>query len=197
MDIILSTTNPSKAEQIQAMFDGLPITILTLKAAGITGEAVEDGTTLAENAMKKAMFAHQRALVATWTMADDTGLFIEALNGEPGIRAARWAGDQATTEEITQYTLDRLEGIKNRAARIETAVALVSPEGEVHYFVGKVNGQLLTAPRIPSQPKMPYSSLFVPEGQDKVWAEMTVAEENLISQRGQAFAQVRDFLAKI
>ena len=196
MNIILSTTNPSKAEQIKAIFNNPRITMQTLKEAGIEGEAVEDGETLEENAHKKALYALEHSGGKFWVMADDTGLFIKSLNGEPGIRAARWAGETATTEETKQYCIKRLEGVTDRSAVFETVVVLLSPKGEKYTFSGKVNGRLLESPRTESQPKMPYSSLFVPEGTNKVWAEMTVDEENAISHRGKAFRQVVEFLEK-
>ena len=194
MNIILSTRNPSKAEQIRAIFQGSPISILTLADAKIEGEAIENVTTLKENALKKALFAHERAQPKTWTMADDTGLFITALRGEPGIRAARWAGENATTEEIMLHTLKLLKGAIDRSAIFETTVAMVSPDGHRHFFNGKVQGIILETPRTKPQPKMPYSPIFVPEGNTLTWAEMTIEYENTISHRGKAFTQARAFL---
>ena len=194
MKIILSTRNPSKADQIKAMFPSPSIEILTLDEAGIIGEGVEDGTTLQENSLKKALFAKTEE---AWSMADDTGLFIPALNGEPGIRAARWAGDNVSAEEATKYCLIRMNGISDRRATFETVVALVSPEGKEYFFTGKIDGELLDAPKVKAQPKMPYSPLFMPNGTGKVWAEMTVEEENAISHRGQAFRQVVAFLESL
>lgn len=194
MKIILSTRNPSKAEQIKAMLQNPSIQILTLEEAGIIGEGIEDGVTLDENALKKALFAKTGG---AWAMADDTGLFISALSNEPGIRAARWAGETASTEEITAYCLSRMNGITDRRATMQTVVALVSPEGEQYFFKGKCEGQLLDAPKTKAHPKMPYSPLFVPDGASKVWAEMTVDEENAISHRGQAFRQVVAFLESL
>jgi XTP/dITP diphosphohydrolase len=197
MKIILSTTNPSKAEQIKAMFGTPDIEILTLREAGIDGEAVEDGFTLEENAHKKAVFAFKNAPEDHWAMADDTGIFINALNGEPGIKSARWAGEGAKTEDVMHYCLQRLEGVSDRAATFETVVVLMSPKGEKHVFSGKVNGKLLDTPKVTPQPKMPYSPLFMPDGTGKVWAEMTVEEENAISHRGKAFRQVVAFLQNL
>ena len=194
MNIILSTRNPSKAEQIKAMFLDTSITVLTLAEAGISGEAEEDGATLEENALKKAMYAYERAVSGSWAMADDTGLFIDALNGEPGIKAARWAGENARTEEITIHTLNALKDATDRSATFETVVVLISPEGQKHAFSGKVRGKLLGAPRVPAQPKMPYSPIFVPDGSDLVLAQMTVEQENAISHRGKAFRLTRSFL---
>ena len=194
MQIILSTRNPSKAEQIKAMFNNPSFEVITLSEAGIEGEAVEDGTTLQENALKKALYAFENAHHDTWAMADDTGLFINALDGQPGIKAARWAGESATTDEMTQFTLDQLRDKEDRTGFFETAVALISPEGEHHFFSGKVGGHFLTSPRTKPQPKMPYSPLFVPEGTNLVWAEMSIEQENAISHRGKAFGQVVAFL---
>src|SRR5882724_6598248 len=136
MDVILSTRNPSKAEQIRTLFRGSSVNVLTLADAGIEGDAVEDGATLKDNALKKAMFAHEHAMAGMWTMADDTGIFIHALDGLPGVKSARWAGETATTDEITRYTLDRLTGVTDRSAVFETVVALVSPENKTYFFSG-------------------------------------------------------------
>lgn len=195
--VILATRNPSKTEQIRALFAGSDISVFSLDEAAIEGEAVEDGTTLEENAFKKAWFAHERARKGVWTMADDTGLFIRALGGEPGVYAARWAGENATTDETTQYCLKRCEGITDRSATFRTVVTLIAPDGEKQIFAGEVSGSLREAPRVPPQPKMPYSALFVPKGQTLSWAEMTVEQENAVSHRGKAFRLVRDYLESV
>jgi len=198
MNIILATRNPSKTEQIKNLFRGSSVSILTPTEAGIEGEAIEDGATLQENALNKALFVwEQVSSPKLWVAADDTGLFMPALNNEPGVRSARWAGDTATTEEIMLYTLNRLKDMTDRSATFETLVALISPEGMYHFFSGKVHGKILEAPRTKPQPKMPYSPIFVPDGTDQVWAEMSVGFENTISHRGIAFRQVRAFLESI
>lgn len=197
MEIILSTRNRSKADQIKALVSGPGVTVLSLADAGVVGEVVEDGATLEENAFKKAEFAS--AKTGKWAIADDTGLFIDALDGKPGIHAARWAGEGKTTEEIRDFTLDQLKGVPEgrRTATFRVAAVVVSPKGERHVFEGVMNGKILFAPRTQSQPDMPYSSIFVPDGHDKVWAEMSVDEENAISHRGQAFRKVRDFFQSL
>ena len=161
--------------------------------AGIQGEAVEDGKTLEENALKKVKFAHDAA-PNTWVMADDTGIFIDALGGIPGVDSAYWAGHGVPTEQFTQFIVDQMKGIENRSATFRTVVCLISPEGKERFFVGEVKGHLLESPRAVPQPKMPYSPLFVPEGENITWAEMTTEYENNISHRGKAFRQARDFL---
>ncbi len=194
MQIILSTRNASKAEQIKAIFAAMPLTILTLDEAGIEGEGIEDGTTLQENALKKAVYAHEHSNPKSWTMADDTGLFITSLDGAPGIKAARWAGEHATSEEILDYTLQKLAEVTDRSARFETVVALIAPDGEQHFFNGSVDGTLLEQSRVQFQKHMPYSGIFKPNESDMVWAEMDVDYENTISHRGKAFGKAKEFL---
>lgn len=193
MQLILSTRNPSKAQQISEILEPFPLPVLTLADAGIEGEAVEDGKTLAENAYKKAIFAWKPGVYA---LSDDTGFFIDALNGEPGIYAARWAGKDATTEDIMRFTLEKLKDVPEgrRTASFKTAAVLISPNGESITFVGEVRGKVLFEPQCACQPKMPYSAIFMPDGQSKVWAQMSVEEENAISHRGQAFKQLREYL---
>lgn len=197
MDLILSSRNKSKIVQIKAALDGLPLRVLSLEDAGIVGDVVEDGATLHENAYKKAMFAHEQT--KGWVIAEDTGFFIDALDGRPGIHAARWAGEGLTTEDIMHYTLRQLQDVPEgkRTATFTTVAILVSPEGVVSIFMGSVKGKLLTSPRTACQPNMPYSALFMPDGCDKVWAEMEPDEENKISHRGKAFRQVRHFLSEL
>lgn len=194
MHIILATTNVSKILQIKQLLNNESISVKTLVEAGIEGEAVEDGETLEENARKKAYYAKVRTNNDCWIIAEDTGLFIPVLGGKPGIYSARWAGETATTTDITAHCLKQLDGISERSAYFETVAVLISPQGNETIFKGRVNGILLERPRTPPQPKMPYSGLFVPDGHEKVWAEMTTEEENNISHRGKAFRSVANYL---
>ena len=197
MKIILSSRNPSKIHQIKTLMNDPSITLLTLDEANIPGEAIEDGTTLQENSLKKAIYAYDLLKEKEWVLSEDTGFYIEALNGEPGIRAARWLSEEAKTEETMKYCLQRLEGITDRKAKFMTVATLIAPDGTQHFFTGEVEGNILTAPRCEPQPKMPYSPLFVPDGQNKCWAEMTTEEENAISHRGITFRKVAEFLKNV
>lgn len=197
MDIILSSRNPGKVGQIKQLLAGLPFTVLSLSDAGIKGEADEDGLTLADNAMKKALFAWRKGW---WAMADDTGIFIDALGGQPGVYSARWAGEGKTTAEITAYTLGKLKDVPlgKRTATFKTVAVLIEPDGATHKFMGEAPGTVLIEPRCPPPPKMPYSGIFAPDGGGgKVWAEMSLEEENALSHRGKAFSQVRQFLEEV
>ena len=109
MRIILSSRNISKAKQIRAALTGLSFEVLTLDDVHIMEGALEDGATLEENALKKARFAWEKTRSSkSWTIADDTGFFIDALGGRPGIHAARWAGENVSTEDIMNFTLKKL-----------------------------------------------------------------------------------------
>src|SRR3989338_2967787 len=193
MQIIVSTRNRSKAQQIKNIFERLPISLFTLDDVGIEGSAVEDGATLAENALKKARYAWERS--KQWSVADDTGIFIDALDGAPGVHSARWAGN-ISTEEIMRFTLEQLRDVPEgkRGAMFRTVAALVSPEGVEHIFEGVVSGIILQEPRTKCLPDMPYSAIFVPDGRKTTWAEMTHEERNQKTHRGEAFRKVCEFL---
>lgn len=195
MDVILATRNPSKAEQIQAVFAGTPIKILTLDQAGIEGQAEEDGDTLEHNSLVKAQYVWDRK--HQWVIADDTGVFINVLGGIPGVHAATWAGN-VSTEEAVQFILTQMKDVPvgKRTATFRTLATVISPDGTVYTFTGEAPGTLLEAPRGNVQSNMPYSPLFVADGQSKTWSEMSVDEENAVSHRGKAFRKVREFLEK-
>ena len=196
MKIVLSTRNPSKMEQIKEVFALSPVTVLDLDDVGVEGQGIEDGETLEHNALKKALFVHEHR-PDLWAMADDTGIFIDALDGKPGVHTAGWTGGNEDTERWTEWILEQLKEKDDRSATFETVVAIISPEGSRHLFAGKVHGVLLREPKTKPQRRMPYSPIFVPDGHNKVWAEMTLAEENSISHRGKAFRKARAFLESV
>ncbi len=197
-EIILATGNPSKAAQISAIFAGSNIRILTQAEAGVRGSAAEDGETLSENALKKVNFViASQPYGKAIAMADDTGLFIKHLGGAPGAYAACWAGQNAKTGDITKLTLEVMKNATDRSAIFRTVVAIRIGSDDEKYFWGEVEGTILDAPRCAPQPKMPYSGIFLPDGSDKVWAEMTTEEENAISHRGIAFREALEYLQKL
>lgn len=192
---ILSTDNPSKIVQIYGLVANTSITLRTKKEVGIEGAPNEDhseSATIEGNARIKARFVHDRCRTDA-AIADDTGLFIHALGGAPGVRAAIWGGD-LTVEERRSYCLTQMEGKTDRRATFRTAVVIITSDGREYMFDGSVDGTLLERPRVDSQPGMPYSSLFVPDGGTRAFAEMSTEEENAISHRGIAFRKALQFL---
>lgn len=195
MKILLASNNPSKREQIRPFLADLPVPLLTMQEAGVVGESLEDGLNHYAIAIDKAMYARQQLQDHDYiVIGEDTGISIEALGGQPGIHSKRWAGPDATTDQIMQHVLRQMEGKENRRAVFICAAAVLTPKGKPALFSGRVAGKLLTAPACEPQLQMPYSPLFQPDGSDKVWAQMSVEEENAISHRGIVFRQVREYL---
>ncbi len=194
MKLVIATHNSDKFKEIQQLLEGVPYEIISADEVGVTEDIAEDGATLEENAFKKARYTAQK--VGEWSVADDTGLFIDALSGRPGIYASRWAGQGARGAHLLNYTLSQLYGIpfEKRTARFETVSALVSPQGTKYFFRGITRGKLCESPRGSHPEKLPYDALFVPEGETLTYAEMPIEKKNLISHRARTFIELRKFL---
>ncbi len=197
MQLIFATHNPGKVIEMQAMLAGLPITVQSADNAGVHEDVVEDGVTFAENALKKARFVSQKT--GQWAVADDSGLSIDALDGAPGVFSARWAGEGASDADLIQHTLDELQGVPEhrRSAWFESAAALVSPDGQEWVFTGKIDGTIPLQPRGTPRPKLPYDTIFIPDGHDRTFGEMSDEEKNGMSHRGEAFRQLKALLQSV
>ncbi len=197
MQLVFATHNPGKVTEMRAILAGLPMEIISADEAGAPEDVIEDGVTFAENALKKARFVSQRT--GKWAVADDSGLSIDALDGAPGVFSARWAGEGATGEQLVTYTLNELQGVPEhrRTAWFETAAALVSPDGQEWTFSGRLDGMIPLSPRGTPRERLPYDVIFIPEGHTRTFAEMTDEEKNSLSHRGDAFRQLKEFLARV
>jgi XTP/dITP diphosphohydrolase len=189
---VLATANPHKAEEIQAILQGLSITLLPRPSD--VPDVEEDGETLEENALKKA-----RALVdATGhaAIADDTGLFVDVLDGLPGVRSARYAGEDATDEENVVKLLDALRDIPTaeRTARFRTVAAVAYPDGSWFVVDGELPGHIADAPR--GTNGFGYDAVFVPEGaKGLTLGEVSAETKNALSHRGNAFRELAEAFA--
>jgi len=194
MKLIFATHNPGKVNEMQDILSGSSIEVISAEQAGIMEDVVEDGRTLAENALKKARFVAKKS--RQWSIADDTGLFIRALKGQPGIYSARWAGENSTDEDKYEKVLKELAGtpVDKRQVYFETVVALVTTSGKVLTFSGKIDGSISQTPRGKIRPKLPYDNIFIPAGYDLTFAEMSDEEKNNLSHRGKAFRQLKEYL---
>lgn len=154
----------------------------------------EDGKTFEENAEKKALFFGSRARVLT--LAEDSGIVVEALKDELGVKTRRWgAGEFASDEEWLNFFMKRMESEENRAAEFVCCACLYDPRsGEKKFFRGETKGVISREILAPILKGLPLSSVFVPEGMAKSYAELGAREKNKISHRGKAISQVRDFL---
>ena len=183
MKLLIATRNRHKLEEIRQIF-ALPS--LELVAAddvpGLPEDVVEDADTFEGNALKKA-----RELCAAsglWTLADDSGLEVAALNNAPGVFSARYAGEPCSYPANNAKLLSELAGVADRRARFRCAVALCSPDGRSWIVDGTCPGHIIDEPRGASG--FGYDPLFVPDGHDKTFAELDSAVKNAISHRGHA-----------
>ncbi len=185
---IVATGNPHKIQEIEKI---LPknIRLKDLKALGHKTELKETGKTLEENALQK-----MRQIAYPYdvnVMADDTGLEVESLQGAPGVYSARYAGENASYRDNVEKLLKEMEGKENRNARFRTLIALSDGPKEI-VFEGEIKGTIANEPR--GERGFGYDSVFIPEGYDKTFAEMTQEEKNKISHRAEALKKLKKYL---
>ena len=190
--LLLATNNPGKVSELALLLEGAPFTIVAPAEEGIALEVEETGDTFQENAALKARaFAEAAGLLS---VADDSGLEVDALGGEPGVRSARYAGPQASDADRVQYLLSKLEGIEwnRRGARFRSVIAVAAPGGEVRLFEGVCEGSIALCPR--GTGGFGYDPVFYVPSLGKLMAEMSMEEKNGISHRGQAARKAVEYL---
>ena len=189
MRIILATANRDKIREMRHALDGLDVEILTRDDYPSLPGVVEDGASLEENARKKARtLADATGLVA---IADDTGLEVEALGGEPGVYSSRYAGPGVTYEENVRELLRRMAGVPagDRGALFRCVIALAEPSGAEILIEGTCEGTILEEPR--GTGGFGYDPVFQVPEKGRTFAEMSVEEKDRISHRGRAMARMR------
>lgn len=184
MKIVFATNNSHKLSEVSAVL-GEGYELVTLREVGITEDIPETGETLDENASIKARYVWERTGLDCF--ADDTGLEVEALNGAPGVRSARYATDGHDFAANNRKLLSELDGKDNRRARFRTVISLIRGGEECH-VEGVVNGTI--AREESGCEGFGYDPLFIPEGYDRTFAEMSADEKNAISHRGRAVAEL-------
>lgn len=188
MQLIFATTNKNKLKEVKKLLLK-KINLQTLTDVNFSGDIPETENTLQGNALLKARFVTTNFNLDCF--ADDTGLEIEALNGEPGVYSARYAGEEKSSEKNLQKVLQKLKGIENRNAQFRTVIALII-DGVEYLFEGVVKGKITTEQK--GNDGFGYDPIFVPEGFDKTFAEMTLQEKNEISHRAIAVRKLAEFL---
>jgi len=191
--VVLATKNPHKVEEILAILGDIPgIEWLTFREISFS-DVEEVGETLEENAVLKATaVARETGLPA---LAEDTGLEVEALGGAPGVRSARFAGEDKDYRANNEKLLRLLEGVRNRRARFRTVAVLALPDGRMWKTEGVLKGKIAEAPR--GEHGFGYDPLFVPEGETRTLAEMLPEEKNVISHRRRALEAMRTILHEL
>jgi XTP/dITP diphosphohydrolase len=189
--LLVATRNPGKEREIATLLAPLRILVLSPSEAGWEEEIGEDGATLEENSRKKAQAAFQATRIPS--LADDTGLFVDALGGGPGVHSARYAGEAQDPVANCAKLLQALEGVPpgGRGAEFRAVLTLVG-EGVLETFVGVCRGRIALSPR--GEHGFGYDPLFEIPETGRTFAEMTAEEKNRMSHRGRALAAFRQFL---
>jgi XTP/dITP diphosphohydrolase len=187
-DIIFVTNNPHKLNEIRAIV-GDHFRILSLADIGCNDEIIEDADTIEGNASLKSWYIWKKYGMDCF--ADDTGLEIDALDGKPGVKSARYAGEECIAENNIRKVLQEMTGIANRNARFKTVISLIKSGREMQ-FEGTVEGVILQEKR--GKDGFGYDPVFLPDGYNQSFAEMLSEEKNKISHRGRATQKLIDYL---
>jgi XTP/dITP diphosphohydrolase len=190
MELVFATNNQHKLMEIQNLLNGHPV-LLSLEDIGCREELPEDRETLEDNASQKAWYLYDK--YGKSCFADDTGLEIDALNGEPGVYSARYAGPERSAEANMDKVLTNLNKINNRKARFRTVISLVLNGIETR-FEGVVEGRILHERKGDSG--FGYDPIFKPDESNLSFAEMSLSDKNKISHRARAFLKLVEFLNK-
>ncbi|TSA54312.1 MAG: XTP/dITP diphosphatase [Dehalococcoidia bacterium] len=193
--LLLATTNKGKAAEYRDLFKGLDFELVTLDQAGISREADESYNTFEENARHKAAFYAE--LGGLLTLADDSGLEVDALNGEPGVRSSRYAGDNATDADRVDFLLNKLKDIpqQKRRARFRCVIAVARPGGPVETVEGVCDGYIAMEPR--GRNGFGYDPVFYLPEYGRTIAELPPEIKNHVSHRGRAAVKARRLLENL
>ncbi len=188
MILLVASRNPHKIEEIRAIFSLPAVELAGLDDRPDLPAIVEDGQSFQANAVKKAVLT---ALASrSWTLADDSGLEVDALAGEPGVRSARYAGEPADYAANNAKLLQALAGCEQRAARFRCVVALAGPDGRAQIVEGVCEGRIIHECR--GRQGFGYDPLFVPDGYAQTFAEMDATLKNRLSHRARALGRARE-----
>ena len=193
-ELLLATNNKGKIREYQSLLRGIPYKIVTPAAQGITTQVDEVGGSFEENArLKAATLAKQSGLLS---LADDSGLEVDALGGEPGSLSHRYAGESATDADRIGYLLTKLKNVpdKERTAQFRCVIAIAEPDGRVELCSGECRGLITMKPR--GNQGFGYDPIFYLPELRKTMAELTLAEKNRISHRARAAEKARELLMK-
>lgn len=191
-NLLIATRNKKKKKELQEILSGFDVQLLSLDDIPPVPEVEEDGRTFEENAIKKALTVAR--LSNLLTLADDSGLVVDALQGAPGVFSARYAGPEADDDKNNQKLLLALQNVEEnkRTARFICVIALASPEGSVKTVMGSCEGMILSS--LKGGEGFGYDPLFIPQGYDKSFAELSPEIKNRISHRGVALNKIKPLL---
>lgn len=193
--IVISSGNEGKIKEIKKILSGLNIEVLSKADLSIKLDVLEDGDTLEENSRKKAKALKNK--LDCLVLADDSGLFVDYLDGNPGVHSSRYAGDNASDLDNNLKLLKELENVekKNRTAYFKTVICLIDEDNKVYELEGVCKGVI--AKDFMGKGGFGYDPLFIPDGYDKSFGQLSIEVKNEISHRSKALDKLRDLLEKI
>ena len=191
--LVLATRNKGKIAKFKTLFSGFPIEMKSLNDFGPIPGVVEDGKTFEDNAYKKAHFTAK--ILGFPALADDSGLVVEALGGQPGVFSARYAGEGAGDEANILKLLKAMEGVSDRRAAFECVIAIAVPRGPALIYSGRCEGEIARGRT--GKNGFGYDSVFFYQPLGKTFAEMSQEEKNRVSHRGKAMAKLLDEFDKV
>jgi XTP/dITP diphosphohydrolase len=191
--VVLATRNQNKVKEFKGLLSEFPIEIRCLADFGPLPEVIENGQTFDDNAYKKAF--HTARILGIPAIADDSGIVVEALEGKPGVRSARFAGEHATDTENCAKLLQEMKGVKNRKASFVCVLSIAVPGGPALTYEASCDGVILDSPR--GNNGFGYDPIFYYEPLKKTFAELPIEEKNQVSHRGKVLAEVKEEFDKI
>jgi XTP/dITP diphosphohydrolase len=191
MNLIFATNNSHKLKEIKEILNNR-VQILSLQDINCFDEIPETQTTIEGNARQKSMYIYKKYKQNCF--ADDTGLEIDALNGEPGVYSARYAGNECSFEDNVRKVLSKMNGTENRTAQFKTVISLIF-NGNEFQFEGKIKGRIINEKK--GTNGFGYDPIFVPDDYDKTFAELSSDEKNKISHRALATKKLAEFLINL
>lgn len=192
--MIIASNNAHKIKEIKEILKSVPVNVRSLKDENIDIEVIEDGKTFEENAKKKASeiasFLKSRGEKEFIVLADDSGIEVDYLNGEPGIYSARYAGEHGNDAANNRKLLDNLKGVENRGAAFVCQLALIDSNNRYIAIKGVTRGRIIE--ELPGEGGFGYDPLFLYEPLSKTFGEMTAEEKNTISHRAVALNEMKE-----
>lgn len=188
-NLVFATGNSHKLQEVQGLFkEGFALSCL--KDVNITEEIPETADNLVDNALQKAWYVYKKCGIPCF--ADDTGLEVEALNGAPGVYSARYAGEQKDSKLNMLLLLKNMNGKENRNARFRTIIAYIDENAQEHIFEGEIRGKIIE--NMAGENGFGYDPIFVPEGYDKTFAQLSSETKNKISHRARAMEKFLSYI---
>ncbi len=196
-EILIATGNAGKLHDIREIFDDLPAKFLGLKDLNLDSEVEETGETYEANALLKARHFHNLTDGQFPIIADDSGVVVEALKGELGVKTRRWgAGQHASDQEWIDHFMKVLATHDDRRAKFVNASVFYQSDHQYEVFFGEVSGVIAPEIMAPLQPGLPMSSLFIPDGYDTVLGALPIEEKHRVSHRGLAMSKIKQYLSQ-